>query len=196
VIEIRSRRPLAAVRSASHPRASETAGFTLLEITVVLFILGMLLTLVFPHIGGFRNARLKSEARKLAGRANLLYHTAAARKMVMRLSFDIDGNGYFVSRLDPYSPDPSFLPDIDARNAPVRLPQGVRLRDVTVEGIGTVSRGTASCLFYPSGFVDPTVVHLENDTGTVFTLRFDPLTGRVQIARGDFAATAIVGTAR
>jgi hypothetical protein len=44
-----------------------------------------------------------------------------------------------------------------------------------------------SCNFDPEGYVDATVVHLVDPGGTVFTLTFQPLTGRVSIARGDIA---------
>ena len=65
------------------------------------------------------------------------------------------------------------------------LPDSVHIRDVTVEGIGTLSRGTLATQFYPEGYVDATLVHLIDQKGRVMTLRIDPLTGQVAIARGD-----------
>jgi general secretion pathway protein H len=166
------------------PRSA--AGFTLLEIAVVLFIIGLTLTLVTPYIGGIRISRLKGESRKLAGRAAYLYDTASARKLVMQLSIDLDGNRYFVHRLDPYAPEPALVESTEPGTQPVILPDGIRIRDVTVEGAGTVTRGIAHCLFYPEGYVDATVVHLKDDVGSVMTLIFQPLTGRVRILKGDF----------
>lgn len=161
------------------------AGFTLIELTVVLFIIALVTLLVIPDVKGFRDSQIKSVARRLAGRAGYLYNEASAAKLVLRLTFNLDTNSYSVARLDPHSPSPVFVPDPDPDAAPVMLPAGVRLRDVTVADQGTVTRGTCSCDFYPEGFVDPTVVHLVNSAGTVFTLTFEPLTGQVAIARGD-----------
>ena len=61
--------------------------------------------------------------------------------------------------------------------APARssLPPDVRLRDATVEGTGTVSRGTVSCIFYPEGYVDATVVHLRDAGGhRIYAKLFSP----------------------
>ncbi len=166
-------------------RPSAAAGFTLFELAIVVLIIGLITTMVAPYFRGMRSTLIKGEVRRLAGRASFLYDQASSRKMVMRLTFDLDNNRYFVSRLDPYALNPLFALDGEPGATAVALPAEVRLRDVTVEGIGTLSRGTISCQFYPEGFVDATVVHMADVWGGLFTLSFDPLTGRVAIMRGD-----------
>ncbi len=148
--------------------------------------MGLMLTLVLPYLGGFRQAALRSQARRLAGRATFLYDEAAGHKVVLRLTFDIDRNFYAVASLDPYALQPVFLPDRSPTGRPVVLPAAIRIRDVTVEGIGTFNRGIISTNFYPEGYVDATVVHLEDASGHVMTLIFTPLTGKVLINNGDF----------
>jgi len=165
-------------------------GFTMLEIAVVLFIIGLVISMALPRFSGIRSAHLRSEARRLAGRAAYLYSRAMSDKVVLRLSFDIDTDSYSVSRLDPYGVSPAFAPDKEPGFAPVMLPAGVRLRDVIVEGTGALTRGTANCFFYPEGYVDATFVHLIDDSGTVFTLSFNPLTGRVSIRDADIGPSA------
>jgi prepilin-type N-terminal cleavage/methylation domain-containing protein len=166
------------------------AGFTLLELAVVLFIIGLTLTLVAPHVGGLRGMLIKSEVRRLAGRITFLSDQAASHKLVMRLTFDLDNKRYFVSQLDPYAAMPTFVPDNQPGTAPITLSRGVMLRDVTVGNIGTLARGTISCNFYPEGYVDATVIHLGDEWGEVFTIAIDPLTGRVAIGRGEYNPTA------
>ncbi|HUA34277.1 MAG TPA: prepilin-type N-terminal cleavage/methylation domain-containing protein [Candidatus Binataceae bacterium] len=172
------------------PSSRGAPGFTLLEIAVVLFIMGLMITLALPYLGGFRYAKLKSESRRLAGRATFLFDKAAGQKVILRLVFDIDRNGYYVTKLDPYAVtpvnvEPSFTPDHSPGSMPVLLPADVRIRDVSVEGIGSANRGIAFCQFYPEGYVDATVVHLMDASGNVMTLAFNPLTGLVGIADGD-----------
>ncbi len=174
-------------RAPSRGRWAKPAGFTLLEIAVVLFIIALVASMVLPRMGAMRDMHLKSESRRLAGRATYLYSRAMSDKALYRLTFDMDGDSYSVSRLDPYAAQPVFMPDREPGFAPVLMPAGVRLRDVTVAGFGTVNRGTANCFFYPEGFVDATVVHLIDDSGSIFTLSFNPVTGRVAIASGDIA---------
>jgi general secretion pathway protein H len=176
----------------ARPREStrHAAAFTLIEIAVVLFLMALMALLIIPSTRSFHVSRLKHETRRLAARASFLYDQASANKMVLRLTFNIDAQGYLVTRLDPHSPNPAFVPDLENGAAPVMLPPDVHLRDVTVEGKGTVTRGTVSCNFYPEGYVDATVVHLADPAGTVYTLTFEPLTGRVHIARGDLTPKA------
>ncbi len=192
-------------------RASSRAGapgFTLLEIAVVMFIMGLMLALVLPYMGGYRSALLKSESRRLAGRATYLYDMAAAQKVVYQLEFDLDANGYAVMRLDPYAVQPTvaqpngmqpaalgptFVPDHGPGKAPVMLGAAVRIRDVTVEGVGTFTRGHIACQFYPEGYVDATVVHLMDASGNVMTLEFVPLTGQVLIGNGDLTTRNFLG---
>lgn len=180
---------LIARRAGTRDRAA-TAGFTLIELAVVIFIIGLTLALVTPHVGGLRGTRLKSEVRRLAGRIAYIGERATANKLVMRLTFDLDNNRYFVSELDPYAAMPTFVPDSQPGAAPIRLPNDVFLRDVTVENIGTLNRGMISANFYPEGWVDATLIHLGDEWGDIFTLAIDPLTGRVAIWRGELNPTA------
>ena len=152
---------------------------------VVLFLMGLIMLIAMPYLGGITNAELKSTSRRLAGRATYLYDEASARKLVIRLVFDMDANAYYVMVADPYAPQPAFFPDLSTAGRRVNLPNNVRIRDVTVEGVGTLSRGTISTQFYPEGFVDATIVHLIDSRGRVMTVGIDPLTGHVMLALGD-----------
>jgi prepilin-type N-terminal cleavage/methylation domain-containing protein len=170
-------------RSAS--AAGFARGFTLIEIAVVLFLMGLMMLIAMPYFGGITDSQLRSVTRRLAGRATFLFDEATARKLVIQLVFDMDHNGYFVLTADPYAPQPTFFPDSSPSGARVLLPDAVRIRDVTVEGVGTLGKGTIATQFYPQGYADATVIHLIDTKGRVMTLRIDPLTGQVAIARGD-----------
>src|SRR5579864_7937845 len=89
--------------------ARNAAGFTLLELAVVMMIMGLVIMLAVPYLGSLGNAQLKSETRRLASRANYLYEEAAAQKVMLRLVFDLDHNGYFVLRFDPFAAKPAIV---------------------------------------------------------------------------------------
>lgn len=167
------------------------AGFTLLELAIVLFIIGLVMTIAMPYFGGLQGAQLRSEARRLASRVNYLYQEAGAQKVLLRITFDLDHNAYSISRLDPFALKPAFMPEGGPAGVNVTLPAGVRLRDVWVEGAGIFRRGAVSSQFYPGGSVDATVVHLADDKGTVLTLAINSFSGRVAIVRGNFDASAM-----
>ena len=171
-------------------------GFTLLELAVVMFVLGLIMMIALPYINGLKGSELRSEVRRLASRANYLYEEAGAQKVMLRLSFDLDNNRYFVTRLDPFANKPQFVAERGPAGEIVTLPAGVRLRDVWVDGTGVVTRGVAVTQFYPGGYVDATVVHLIDENGEVFTLGIEPDSGRVDISNGDIRTTAALGMAR
>lgn len=172
-------------RAAHHHAGFGRRGFTLLELAVVMFLMALIMLIALPYFGSLQPAQMRSESRRLASRANYLYQEAGAQKVLIRLTFDLDHNGYYVTRLDPFAAKPVFTPEGGPAGVRVIMPVGIRIRDVWVEGVGAVNRGQVSTQFYPSGYVDATVVHLIDQNGEVFTIAIDPFTGRVSIANGD-----------
>ena len=191
---VRFQRHLATgARRSSEGRLSLAPGFTLLELAIVIFIMALMFTLAVPYTGGYRKARLKSEARRLAGRASYLFDEASAQKVFLRLVFDLDHQVYGVMRLDPYAvPTPSFGPDHSGASAPVMMPASIAIRDVTVGDLGTFSAGTVATQFYPEGYVDATLIHMIDLSGHVITLAFNPVTGRVIVAEGDLSMAQVL----
>lgn len=166
-------------------------GFTLLELAVVLFIMGLVMLIAMPYFGGLQVSQLKNEARGLASRSNYLYEEAGAQKVLLRVVFDLDHNRYIVERLDPFGPNPRFGPETGPAGAPVQLPPDVRLRDVWVQGAGGFRRGMISTQFYPSGVADAALIHLVDQQGTVMTLAINPFNGHAAVARGDLTREAM-----
>src|SRR5262249_33877362 len=74
-------------------------GFTLLELSLVLFILGLLVAVVVPRLGDLRGARLESSARRLAALVRYLNGEAAFSSQLYRLNYDLDKQAYWVSVL-------------------------------------------------------------------------------------------------
>jgi general secretion pathway protein H len=171
--------------------AQSRAGFTLLELAVVLFIIGMVLMMAMPHLGFFQGAELRSEAHRLATRSQYLYQEAGAQKVLLRLNFDLNRNAYFVTRLDPFALRPVYMPEKGPAGGRVLLPADIRLRDVWVEGGGLFRSGTIGCSFYPNGVADAAVVHLVDRNGEVMTIGIDPFTGAAAIMRGDLSPDAL-----
>jgi prepilin-type N-terminal cleavage/methylation domain-containing protein len=168
-------------------------GFTLLELAIVIFIMALMFTLVLPYTGGYRRAKLKSEARRLAGRASYLFDEASAQKVFLRLVFDLDHQVYGVMRMDPYAmPTPSYGPDHSSAGAPVTMPPAVAIRDVTVGDLGTFNAGKVATQFYPEGYVDATLIHMIDLSGHVMTLALNPVTGRVIIKDGDLTMMQVL----
>ena len=185
--------PAAALRSVWFIRREltrSTAGFTLLELAVLLLIIGLVLAIAMPRFRAFQGAELRSESRRLAARSHYLYQEAGAQKVLLRLNFDLNRNAYFVTRLDPWMPNPSFVPEKGPAGGVVSMSADVRLRDVWVEGGGLFHNGIVGCQFYPNGIADAAVIHLLGRNGEVITLGIEPNNGAVAIIPGDLSPEA------
>ena len=171
-------------RPAGCPRAQ--AGFTLIEIGLVLLIISVVLTLVVPRFRDQSHAELISQARKLAATFRFLQQEAILNGRVYRLNFDLDQQRYFVTSAEADDEAADFQHEsggILARD--VTLPANLQIADINVPLVsGKQYEGVAFTHFYPDGYVDATVVHLDNGQ-EVYTLYVpQPLTGRAYVASG------------
>jgi general secretion pathway protein H len=176
--------PTSTVGRSSEPavRARFDSGFTLLELSVVLLILGIAASFLAPRLRDPEGAALASATARLAGAVRYLYDEAAYRRVPMRLNFDLDQQVYFATELGGDPDAPEFVPSTSARAAPTALPSSVAFQDVVLPAVGKVSEGVVFAQFSPEGWADPLVVHLRGRSGAKTTMAIEPLTGRTRIA--------------
>ncbi len=167
--------------SASSP-ATRAAGFTLLELSIVLLILAIAASFVIPRLRSADSAALTSGAARLATTARYLYEEAAFRRRPMRLNLDLDKHAYWVTVLNDDPDDPQFVPDDSLLTRPTALPASVAFVDVVLPALGVVRDGLVFAQFFPEGYADPLVVHLTNARHEFATLALEPLTGRTRVA--------------
>jgi type II secretory pathway pseudopilin PulG len=156
------------------------AGFTLVEIVIMMAILGLVLALVLPRTA--RAGNLSSASRQLIGMVRSLYVAASATQKVYRLYLDLDQRSYWVVTLESDGERPPADAILAQRQT---LPGGIRFRDITTVAQGKVGVGRAAMQFYPAGRTDRTVIHLTDEAQTTMTLSVNPLTGVVQVQDGN-----------
>ena len=176
----------------SSDRRRRDAGFTLIELGIVLLIISISMVLVVPRFRDQSHAELISQTRKLAATFRFLQHEAILNGRVYRLNFDLDQQRYFITAADasgvdadPDDPQAGFVQATGILARDVVLPSTVQISDVNVPlSGGRVYEGIGWVQFYPDGYVDPSVVHLDNGQ-EVYTLYVDqPLTGRANVQSG------------
>jgi len=178
----RTRRSDARVRGPLVFRPTPASGFTLIELSIVLLILGIAVSFLIPRLRNVDNAALTSSAARLATTSRYLYEEAAFRRRPMRLNLDLDKHTYWVTVLNDDPDDPEFVLEDSELARPVSLPGTVTFADVALPATGIVNEGTVFAEFQPEGYVDPLVVHLTNARHEFATLAIDPLTGRTRVA--------------
>ncbi len=164
-------------------------GFTLIELSVVIFILGLALSFALPRIMSLEDVELKHSARRLSGTIRYLTDQAAYAKTLYLLTFDLKAGTYAVKYCLPERDPPHNMECYDDRNVlgkMVSLPNTVRFQDVVVmnQKFQPEDEGAAVIPFYPDGYIFPALIHLKDLRGAQYTLQVNPITGRVKILEG------------
>jgi general secretion pathway protein H len=152
-------------------------GFTFIELTVVLVLIGLVFTITMPR---FRDAiltdTLKSATRKMVGRIKSLRNEAISEHKAYVLVFDLESNRYWIE-----SDDMTLEERAHAREDAYPLPRGVRVLDVWFKGKGKEMAGETAIKFTKQGYVQQSVIHLGSEDGRKFTLVLSPFLGRVKV---------------
>jgi prepilin-type N-terminal cleavage/methylation domain-containing protein len=145
-------------------------GYTLIELIVVMVLVGLMGTLALPRLRHtLLSDDLKGSTRRLAGMMRELRGQAQRDQKDFFLRFDLDSGIYWVESRDMNIDDRSF-----ARENGIRIQGDVRISDIWLKGEGTISSGDASITITRKGYVQPSAIHLTDDTGREFTLSFRP----------------------
>jgi prepilin-type N-terminal cleavage/methylation domain-containing protein len=161
---------------------SNPRGFTLVELTIVVLIIGVASALAVPMFRGDASTQLRSAARLLAAdldaaRIESLTHADDPRVVV----FDLPGGAYHIAA--------ASTPTTPINNPFDRLPYRVRFgygRAITMDRVTLAAAdlgGDATLQFGLYGQLDqaaPATITLAADTHRV-TLTVDPATGEVAI---------------
>jgi prepilin-type N-terminal cleavage/methylation domain-containing protein len=142
-------------------------GFTLLELIIVIFIIALLASLVFPSFGVLSKRQLSSDARRIASLLQYLSDSAMASKETYSVDFDFQKSS--ISWKGPEGDKTESL----------RTLAGVDLQSkgMTREGLVTVFFGSAGILEYIE------VLLKDDEKGMKVT--FNPISGRAKILTGE-----------
>lgn len=147
-------------------------GFTLVELAVVTLLVALLTAVTVPLLGSGRRGELHTTARHVAGMTRYYFQEAALTGREHRLQFDLGRQAFAVKRLE----ENGELVPVTGIGREKRPAGEVRITDVTITGRGS-SSGTATVRILPVGWLEETVVHLEDRNGRQLTVRLMPLTG-------------------
>lgn len=182
-------------RRTQNPTRRRERGFSLLELTVVLFILALTVALIAPAFGRpFGQLQLKAATRDLAALCRFARIQAISHQGVLEVVLDRQTNQYWlrgpdwiVSRLGGVE-RAAVVEDADApweaqiRQARVRaLPAGVTLQSVVLDTgpLGEGERGVIA--FFPQGGSTGGEIRVSDEKGRGYRIIVDPTVGLVRI---------------
>lgn len=161
-------------------RSNNQAGFTLIELVLVVLLLGLMTSLTLPMLSGLEPNRLNATARRLSGTVKYLYNEAAMTGLEHRLTFDLGKGSYRATKLSPGGE----LQTLQGRTGEYQLRSGVQFTDIYQPQRGRRSDGEVTTTLMPGGWLQETIIHLQDDSDRKLTLRLVPLTGLTEIYEG------------
>jgi type II secretory pathway pseudopilin PulG len=159
-------------------------GYTLIELGVVVFLMGLLLSLSVPRI---RDSLLfndeKSVIRDIVGKINGLREQAARTRTGYILRFDLVQNEYWIESYD-MTAEGRWA----ARENAKRLPGNVKVTDIShpytrIKKLGTEDAMyfDASVFFTAEGYVEPTIIYLRADDNETWTIALSPFLSKTKV---------------
>jgi prepilin-type N-terminal cleavage/methylation domain-containing protein len=156
-------------------------GFTLLELALVMFLIGLVLSISMPRLGNFIfHTDLKSISRSLKSVVYVMRSKSISTNTYTILHFDLDQNLYWGTAAAK-TKQPSDTPEETPVVSPVKLPPGIRFVDAG--NINSVKKtfGVLSSAFNPKGMFEETVLHMADRDENVMTIIINAFTGSFMI---------------
>jgi len=158
-------------------RAKDTRGYTLIELTVVVVLIGVMISLTVPRIrGAILTDDLKGATRRMTGIIKGLRTEAVREQKDFFLHFDLESNKYWIE-----SEGMTVEERLIANEKASSFPEGVRVLDVWFRGKGKKQHGVAVIRFNKKGYVRQSVIHLSSEDGREFTLVLSPFLRKIKV---------------
>ncbi len=155
-------------------------GYTLIELSVVVLLVGMMLLIAVPRVRDtLLNDDLKAVTRHFIGAARELQNESVREQTDYILHIDLNQPAIW-----SYAADTTAEKRAELRKGAVRLPEGVRIVDIRQADGARKTEGEAVIRFFKRGYTMPTVIHLAKDN-RVFTLVFNPFLRTVNVYEKD-----------
>jgi type II secretion system protein H len=160
------------------------AGFTLLELTLVILIISVMVGLIVPRLRDPGRTELDAQAHRLIMTFRLLRSEAALNGYPYRLIYDLNQQRYWATPDDASADLAEFAENMGSLARGTQFHDPVGFADIVLPTLaGKVAQGQIYTVFYPDGTVDPTVIHLTSGRDAV-TLWLNPMNGRLNVAEG------------
>lgn len=149
---------------------SRPAGYTLIELVVVVAMLGMLLGFAAPRIAGrLSTSDMDEVGLWLNTTTTSLREKAQQSQTTFVLRVDVGGQQFFIETEAPPSTETETEP-----KAALKLPDRLHISQVLL-GQGSIPvENQAPIRFFPDGAADPAVLHITDNDGQRFTWVIEP----------------------
>ncbi len=151
-------------------------GFTLIELMVVMLLISIVLAVAIPKFdGGAFQDPVKKLSRWMINTVRSLRSAAIQKQKVQGLMIDLSNN-----RMWLVNDEMDELALAAASDKALKLPDTIRIKEVQFPHQESITSGTTEVYFYPAGYSDQVLIHLEADQNERFTYLVEPLLPKVK----------------
>ena len=151
----------------------KTRAYTFVELTVVIFLIGLVLGLTMPKIQlTLFTDDLKTASRRMIGTVKTLRDKAIRDQRAYGLYLDMESNEFWVEWSSM-----TVEQKADARQNASTLPGNIRILDVWRKDSGKQDMGDTVIHFTKKGYVEQAAIHLGTDDGRAYTIVLSPFLG-------------------
>ncbi|MFC1838697.1 Tfp pilus assembly protein FimT/FimU [Thermodesulfobacteriota bacterium] len=164
-------------RSSLKSVAEFSDGFTLIEISIVILLMGFLLSVTVPAIReNFLTDDLKAATRKLTATINFIKNRSVSNYEDHILVINIEKGKYW------YEAEHMNEKELEeARKRAVNIPDGIRIEDIHIKDSGKIFTGEAAIRFTKKGYNRLTLIHIGSNKDDKFSFLIRPFLGKVKI---------------
>lgn len=155
-------------------------GFTLLELSLVLALIGLLATLILPRLDVLGGAELDNITRRIAYRVRYLREDAARRNLWVRMVYDPENQALRMEEGIATEEGWSFLPGEGKLYRTLLIPEALSVR-ILGPGVRPTADGMTSLVFAADGFADPGTIEVSDDSGRAVLVLIEPARTRPRI---------------
>ena len=155
-------------------------GFTLLELSLAIALIGLLATLILPRLDVLAGAELDNTTRRIAQRVRYLREDAARRNLWVRMVFDPETHSLRMEEGVSTEQGWTFLPGPGPLYRSLTIPESLDLR-LLGPGVRPTATGMSSLLFAADGFADPGTFAVSDDRGRTVLVLIEPARTRPRI---------------
>ena len=161
----------------SSPKVAKSGnGFTLIELMVVMLLISIVMAVAIPRFdGGAFQDPVKKLSRWMINTVRNLRSTAIQKQKAQGLVIDLENN-----RMWTVNAEMSEEALAAAAEKPMSLPDDIRFVDVQFPGQEPITSGSTEVKFYPAGYSDQVLIHLETANAERFTYLVEPLLPKVK----------------
>ena len=168
----------------STPGKPNSAGFTLIELSVVLFVLGLMLWLVIPRLATVMGPDRNTVFREIAAGSEEAFDMALFEKQEVRFVIDPSAGTFRFQVAGESGP----------RQRPRSLAEGLTITGIRVDGEDRPPDIVTEILYLPGGKVPAFRIFFRESGGggapPEWTLRVNPYDGSVDVLEGNVPVDA------